>query len=772
MSLSSTRRAGAIALSLALLLTIGLGGTAPAQAAETSPARAGSSWLAGELTGGLMHYDAFGGYDDYGLSLDAYFALVAADVNDSAQDDIIGAIAANLDSYISGEAFGDAGSTYAGPTAKALVAAQTAGRNATAFGGVDLVERLESVTDDASGEIADVSDFGNFANVLGQAFAVQGLATADSSEASAARDFLLDQQCANGSFRLYFKDPCTADTDATSAAVIALIEARSQGLTGTAGAIDDAVGWLRTTQQGNGSFGGGDPTTSAPNTNSTGLAARALGLAGRTTQAGKAAAWIRKLQVTPGSGPLSGEVGAVARNAEALAAGKADGITEATTDEWRRATTQAVLGLVYAQRSAKTVTITRTTLKPVTRRTTTVQRSVVVPAASQAAPAPKTPTGRLGSYLADRLSGGDHVEVKEDGKAFVDYDLTADSLLALRLLEQQPGIAKRTTAFLLDSDSVDAYAHGAPYEKKARYAEPLAKLVVAGVVSGKGARSKVSTLAGELGGLQGDDGGFDDVGDFADASTDTTRHAVITLALVMSGRDEADAAVERLMKAQCSDGGFPRRMQQQCATGEPAATGWALQALNAVEAADRTSDDLLTDRAAGWDAGRERAITRAVGYLQGVVRVDGSVPDGSGALAPGPSAAAAAGRQAVGLDGRTAARSLAAVQRGDGGFGPKKAKESDLGLSTEVAAGLSAGSWLAIGGSGLAAGVTLPVAMPESGSAQAANGRGGDVRDDDGSLSVSPVLAYSVAGLAGLLALGAVGLAGARVARSGRKPEL
>ena len=100
-------------------------------------------------------------------------------------------LAANIDAYISGKAFGDPGSTYAGPAAKALVLAQLAG-DPTAFGGVDLVQTVESVTTQggpAAGRIVDVSTFGDNANVLGQAFAVQGLEDADSDRAADALAF-------------------------------------------------------------------------------------------------------------------------------------------------------------------------------------------------------------------------------------------------------------------------------------------------------------------------------------------------------------------------------------------------------------------------------------------------------------------------------------------------------------------------------------------------------------------------------------------------------
>ena len=104
--------------------------------------------------------------------------------------------------------------SYAGPLAKAATFARVAKGNPTSYGGINLITRLEERTADVpadptkepqaaafAGRIFDKSEFGNYANVVGQSYAVRALTLARSTEAAAARDFLLKQQCASGYFR-------------------------------------------------------------------------------------------------------------------------------------------------------------------------------------------------------------------------------------------------------------------------------------------------------------------------------------------------------------------------------------------------------------------------------------------------------------------------------------------------------------------------------------------------------------------------------------------
>lgn len=375
-TLSLRRRAGlllalpALTVSgVAVTATSGVASAAPQPAAEhdAGPATAGADWLTGNLSDGLFTYATdYGPYTDHGLSIDAALGLAAVGGRDATVQAISDGLESQLDSYISGEAFGDAGSTYAGPAGKALVLAQTAGEDGTSYAGQDLVERVESVvatTPPVTGRIQDVSQYGDYANVLGQAYVTQGLAAAGSPRAADALAFLLQQQCSQGFFRLYFtQDPqaldqscdggdaeaSAPDTDATALVVLALQDQAADPV--VAAALADAEDWLVETQRANGSFGGG-PATEAPNTNSTGVAGWALGETGHTAAAEAAAGWIRRAQavnVAACDWWSAADQGAVAYDPGTRKAARRDGIADSELGQWLRASAQAVPALQWA----------------------------------------------------------------------------------------------------------------------------------------------------------------------------------------------------------------------------------------------------------------------------------------------------------------------------------------------------------------------------------------------------------------------------------------
>jgi hypothetical protein len=351
----SLRRAGTALVTGALALSlVGAGG-----AAQAAPADRGADWLSGQLTNGLIHNDVFGS-DDYGLSADTAFALQAIGGHKAEVRQIRNGVAAHIGDYIAGDSFGDPGSTYAGPTAKALVLAQATGGDPTDFGGVNLVKRLGSHVNKmgpAVGRIADESTFGDFANTVGQILAARGLTTAKSGQAGKVVRFLLQQQCRQGYFRLNFSKPGSAhqscgtkspaDPDTTSYAVIQLWKT-SKGDAKLRGALKDAAAWLAKQQRKNGSFVGGT-STATPNTNSTGLASWALALTGDCSAARSAAGWVAGLQVGPqkAGSHLAGQRGAIAYDHKAMRAGTNHGITTAAQDQWRRATSQAAPALQF-----------------------------------------------------------------------------------------------------------------------------------------------------------------------------------------------------------------------------------------------------------------------------------------------------------------------------------------------------------------------------------------------------------------------------------------
>jgi len=365
------RRLGAAFIAPALAFGA-IAGTTQAAQANTSQARAGADWLVDQLTDGLLHNPNYGGFDDYGLSADALFALASVGGYGAEVNQISSALASNAANYI-GDGTAEA---YSGSTAKLLVVAETARKDPTAFGGVNLVTRLEGLVTNApspvpgvlpvgaaDGRIADVSAYGDYANTFGQSFAAQGLKGATSATKTAqVTSYLLKQQCAEGYFRLNFNDQATnaaqtcdagdhattsaPNPDATAIALKALLAQAGSPAIDTA--IAHAADWLIAHQGSDGSFGGG-ATTEAPNANSTGLAGWALGLAGKDEAAAKAASWVFDFQASTLSTcgtKLATERGAVAYNAESLAAGRTDGITDGTSDQWRRTTVEAVPALV------------------------------------------------------------------------------------------------------------------------------------------------------------------------------------------------------------------------------------------------------------------------------------------------------------------------------------------------------------------------------------------------------------------------------------------
>jgi hypothetical protein len=242
------------------------------------------------------------------------------------------------------------------------------GEDPTTYGGHDLVADLADQiveTGPAIGRIQDTFndtvDFeADFSNTFGQTYAVRGLDLAGSPLAESATEFLIAQQCDEGFFRQDFAaidaadQDCDADpnaapsTDVTALAVLALLPQTDD--TDVEEVVDAALAWLVSEQAANGSFGSGSDIPT-PNANSTGLAGWALGEAGETASAEKAAAFVRALQVDePLECPsaLADDQGAIAYDVAALAAGRQDGITVQQEDQWRRASAQGLPALQYA----------------------------------------------------------------------------------------------------------------------------------------------------------------------------------------------------------------------------------------------------------------------------------------------------------------------------------------------------------------------------------------------------------------------------------------
>ena len=273
------------ALTLTLSVGAAIGTAAPAQAAD--PDGPSTRWLGKQLTNGVVHNEAFD-FDDFGLTIDVGIALIEMGGADDDVKAVRKAIAKNVDSYTTGVDFGSS-DVFAGSTAKAAAFAQLVGRDPADFGGVDLIKRLGKRVAKGAPIAGRLEDKGmdDFANVIGQSFAVQALLGRRQQAGQARHQVPAQAAVQAGYFRLSFTEDKAApdqtcdggkrkttsapDTDATALAVLSLLEVPKPSKA-VRNAIDDAVGWLSRAQGKNGSFGGGT-STEAPNANSTGLAA-------------------------------------------------------------------------------------------------------------------------------------------------------------------------------------------------------------------------------------------------------------------------------------------------------------------------------------------------------------------------------------------------------------------------------------------------------------------------------------------------------------------
>jgi hypothetical protein len=349
MSTTILSRVGAIACAGALLT----GFAAPAQAHEDSDRTAkaiGAGWLNGRLDDGLLHaaYDGGSGpvdYVDFGGTVEAAYALDTVG-RTRLLPRITTALEGTVDSYITGADFGAPGDQYAGPTGKLLAFVSDLGGDAdpTAFGGTDLVDRMESMVTE-SGRIADAGS-ADYANVFGQIWATRGLLNVGSASAASALDYLLTQQCADGHFATYFDACDPAGPDATAFAII-LLHDHAAGDADLTAALDKATDWLVGWQR---SDGGLADDNGKVNADSTGLGGWAFGVEGRDRAARKAAVWLRALQV-PGRScdhRLAHERGAISYDKAAYTAGRRKGVGALVAGQWQTVEAQALPALEHA----------------------------------------------------------------------------------------------------------------------------------------------------------------------------------------------------------------------------------------------------------------------------------------------------------------------------------------------------------------------------------------------------------------------------------------
>lgn len=316
--------AGPALVGAALVATTG----APAQAATTPPtpaATAAAAWLDAELAGGLLEADPdqLGSTIDLGLSLGATNASPAT----------LAKVRAGVDSALASYAGGNPGAT-----AKAAAFYEAVGGGASA----ELIDELEGFVDDVTGQL------GATANVYDQVWAAQALREAGSAETGTATEFLVSQRCEGAGWGYEFNG-CNSDVDATAWAVLALLPLTSEP--DVKAAVDGGLAWLQSVQFADGGFGWNVADATSANANSTGLAGWALGAAGRTEAAAKAATWIANRQVVAlpacGATRIDSENGALAPDQAQLDTARQQGLTAGDLATWKRAGAQALAALAY-----------------------------------------------------------------------------------------------------------------------------------------------------------------------------------------------------------------------------------------------------------------------------------------------------------------------------------------------------------------------------------------------------------------------------------------
>ncbi|NLE98481.1 MAG: hypothetical protein GX596_10935 [Propionibacterium sp.] len=309
-------------------------GTLPAHADPQDPERADRAlgWLEAQLTNGML--EQFPGHQDYGLTLDMVLSMRAAGATPAEVRPILDAMGGITESQLEYE-----GQPTTGMVGKALVAAHVSGYPVDDFHGKDLVAMARGAIDE-DGRV-DGGDT-DAENIFSQAFVLIGLSQQGDVPPHAV-DFLVDQQCEAGYFRLYYSDGQTCDeagggydVDGTVLALFALEAALDAGHD-VSEALDLGRRWLVDEQGESGGFTGSSSTPSE-NSNSTGLAVAALA-EHHPEAAAKSAAWVASLMYSEGP-----DVGAVAYRAvdhDGWAVGEA--LTNAQRSGAIRATPQAVL---------------------------------------------------------------------------------------------------------------------------------------------------------------------------------------------------------------------------------------------------------------------------------------------------------------------------------------------------------------------------------------------------------------------------------------------
>lgn len=293
---------------------------------------------------------------------------------------------------------------------------------------------------------------------------------------------------------------------------------------------------------------------------------------------------------------------------------------------------------------------------------------------------------RAAAYVVGHLTDGDHVT----GSFGPDLGQTSDVALGLAATKGQGATLAKVLTYL-DTHAA-AYVHGDPSSGEkvgANYAGSTGKLALVAKTAGKNPSSFGGLdLISELRGLMDSKGRFRDDSKFGDYSNPLGQ-AFAILALQRGTPEGApQAAIDYLVIAQCTDGGFPDAFSKVGATcsSSPDATGLALQALVAT--------------------GGGCPATKARSWLKAHQRADGSFA--SNAVDPSKPAAgnvnstayAAQGLSAAGESTSTIVSYLASVQKPDGGLAIEpsgKDKASNVFATAQALDALAGSSFLTIG---------------------------------------------------------------------------
>lgn len=309
-----------IAVGASSLLLSAPAGAAHFPAADDSVVKAAASYLAGTLNdaglvtigGGSVTPDGViidqHESPDYGRSLDAALALLAAGTEDNVLRRTLTSVEdSRAVTGYTGAGVGGFGAAAVVAAAKLALVVDLTGGDPTSVGGVDLLAYLLSLAQ-PDGRFDERSDFGNYPTMYGHAFALLALDTAGRTPAEPLVQALLDAQCADGSFPETYEpidgSVCTGGLEITGLvlqALAALDRAGDRPAT-------EAVAWLLPQQQPDGGFGTADSDgfIRVSRGQVTGAAVLGLNAVGRSNAA--AVAWLATQQNPDGGLDDSAEV--------------------------------------------------------------------------------------------------------------------------------------------------------------------------------------------------------------------------------------------------------------------------------------------------------------------------------------------------------------------------------------------------------------------------------------------------------------------------------